>query len=213
MATLADLVSSLNFRPWRKAQPGWPRLILLTDAERLADPLPAAAALPSGAGVLLRHYDSPERATIAESLTRLCRARGLMLIVAGDARLALRVGATGVHFTEAQARARARRSYPRPQVWRRFAIVTAAAHSPAGMAWAARAGADAVLLSPVFPTPSHPRRSGLGIRRLTSWARQGPLPVYALGGVAVANARAVAAAGVVGIAGIGGLARGRRPVL
>ena len=51
------------------------------------------------------------------------------------------------------------------------------------IATAARARADAVLLSPVFATRSHPGGRALGPLRFLMLARQSPLPVIALGGM------------------------------
>jgi thiamine-phosphate pyrophosphorylase len=56
---------------------------------------------------------------------------------------------------------------------------------------ARRLGADAALLSPVFPTRSHPGGAVLGPVRFRLLARQARLPVIALGGMTGAKARAL----------------------
>ena len=71
---------------------------------------------------------------------------------------------------------------------------------------AALAGVDAVLLSPVFPTKSHPGAAPIGPLRFAAWVRECPLPVYALGGVSLQSARRLASSGAAGFAGIGGFA-------
>ena len=64
------------------AAPLW----LFTDARRLPDPRPSVARLPRGlAGVVLRHDGEPGRAALGRDLARICRARRLVLVVAGDA--------------------------------------------------------------------------------------------------------------------------------
>lgn len=200
MPTLADLARRLNLRG---AAAPLPALILMTDEARLPDPLAAAAALPRGSAVILRHYGAPGRAALARRLAVLCRRRGLRLLVAADARLAAAVGAAGLHLPEALAR---RGSGPW-RGWRnRSWLITAAAHSPGALFAAARAGAHAVLLSPVFPTASHPGVPALGPLRFAAWCRMSPLPVYALGGVSAATARRLLGGGAIGIAAIGGLA-------
>ena len=70
---------------------------------------------------------------------------------------------------------------------------------------ATRPGIDAVgiILSPVFPTDSHPGAPTLGPLRFAAWARRAPLPVYALGGVNAVTARRLAASNAAGLAGIG----------
>ena len=146
MATLAEAATRLK----QAAGSALPALVLMTDDARLADPLPAACALPPGSAVILRHYGAAERASLARRLAAVARRRGLVLLVGEDPALARRVGAHGVHLPErAIGRAGAVR-------WQRDWLITAAAHSPAALRLAAAAGADAALLSPVFATASHP---------------------------------------------------------
>ena len=58
----------------------------------------AVAGLPRGrAGVVLRHDHDPARAALGRDLARICRARRLALVVAGDGRLAAALKA-GVHL-------------------------------------------------------------------------------------------------------------------
>jgi thiamine-phosphate pyrophosphorylase len=175
----------------------FPPLILITDRRRLSDPVSAAAALPPGSGVLLRDYDHPDRATLAHQLARLCRRRRLVFMVAGDRRLAAKVGADGVHLSEAAMRRRA----PAP----RSRFLTAASHGAAALRRATAGGADACLLSPVFATESHPGARALGPWRFARLTRDATLPVYALGGLDRLNSRRLLASGACGIAAIGAL--------
>ena len=195
MGTLAEAAASLK----QAAGSRLPALLLMTDEARLADPLPAANALPAGSGIILRHYDAPERAALARRLAAIARRRGLVLLVGEDPALARHIGAHGVHLPE---RAIGRAGTVR---WRRDWLITAAAHSPAALRSAASAGADAALLSPVFATASHPDVRALGLQRFAALAHASPLPVYALGGIDSARARLLQGSGAVGIAGIGGL--------
>ena len=195
MGTLAEAAARLK----RAAGSDLPALVLMTDDVRLADPLPAARALPAGSAVILRHYRAPERAALARSLAAIARRRGLVLLVGEDPALARRVGAHGVHLPErAIGRAGAVR-------WHKDWMITAAAHSPAALRAAAAAGADAALLSPLFPTVSHPGVRPHGLHRFAALANASPLPVYALGGIGRDHARLLQSSGAVGIAGIGGL--------
>ena len=193
--TLAKTARRLNLRC--PAARGLPALWLVTDTLRLPDPVAAAAGLPRGAGVLFRHYDHPARAALAGRLAALCRRRGLVLLVAGDARLARRVRAAGLHLPEARMMEAARRPA------RGCGLITAAAHSRGGVARAANLGLDAVFLSPVFATRSHPGRAGLGAAGFARIARAAPLAVYALGGITPANANKLTGSGAAGGAAIG----------
>lgn len=175
-----------------------PALVLMTDDERLADPLAAARTLPRGSMVILRARDAARRARLAEELQRVTRAKGIKLLIADDPALAMRIGADGIHLPQARARSAAHWRALRPS-W----IITAAARSPAATHIPA---ADAILLSPVFATKSHPGGKVLGSLRMRLIARNARLPIYALGGIDRFSVRAVAGARLAGIAAIGALA-------
>ncbi|SUS05909.1 Thiamine monophosphate synthase [Candidatus Defluviicoccus seviourii] len=183
-----------------------PARLLMTDAARVAEPATDIARLKPGDAVIVRDYSRLERAAHARALKRLCRQRRLLLLVAGDAQLARAIGADGLHLPEGQVAAPG---------WRRFKrsgwLVTAAAHSGAAIARAFTHGADAVLVSPVFPTASHPRGRALGVCRFARLARASRLPVYALGGISAATLRQLSGLPIAGIAGISGVAGIRLP--
>jgi thiamine-phosphate pyrophosphorylase len=180
-----------------------PACILIADRARLAHPEAAIGKLPRGSVVILRDYGAADRPACAARLARLCRSRRLRLLVAGDARLALAVGGHGLHLPEAAARCGDRRW----RLWRKPGwLVTAAAHSPRAAALARRAGVDALLLSPVFATASHPGATPLGPLRFAAWARGARLPAYALGGMTAATARRLSGSAAAGVAAIGGFA-------
>jgi len=146
----------------------------------MADPLAAVARLPRGlGGVVLRHDNEPGRAALGRAVARICRARRLVLVVAGDVRLAAALGA-GVHL----------RGGRWPGVVRlRRGAVTSSAHSPAELRRAARAGAGLAFLGPAFATASHPGVVAMGPVRWAALARRARLPVLALGGVTGDSAR------------------------
>ena len=75
-------------------------------------------------------------------------------------------------------------------------------HSLREIGAAGRARANAVLLSPVFATRSHPGGKALGVVRFRLLAARSLVPVLALGGMDARRARAMAALGAVGWAGI-----------
>ncbi len=167
-------------RARRRRRSDVPPLWLFTDARRLPDPRPAVARLPRGlAGVVLRHDNDPDRATLGRDLARICRARRLALVVAGDARLAAALHA-GVHLRGGR--------WPGPQ-HRSHGLVTSSAHGLADLRRAHRAGALLAFLSPVFPTVSHPNARVLSPLRWGRIACAGPLPAGALGGVHGGNVR------------------------
>jgi thiamine-phosphate pyrophosphorylase len=146
---------------------------LFTDSQRLADPRSAAAQLPRGlAGVVYRHDNHPDRASLGRDLARICRARRLVLVVAGDIRLAAALR-TGVHL----------RGGRWPGSLRLKGFVTSSAHSFADLRRARRAGAKLAFLSPVFATASHPGAPSLGPARWSALSRRSPIATAALGGI------------------------------
>ena len=163
----------------------------MTDDDRLHDPVGAARALPKGSLVIVRSRDTQRRRALGEAL--LHETNGLILLAAGDPVLAARLN--GLHLPEARAREAAHWRAVRPR-W----IITVAAHSARALH---AGGADAALLSPVFPTKSHPAARTLTPARARLIARQAPLPVIALGGVTAQNANLLS--GFSGLAAIGGL--------
>lgn len=179
-----------------------PVLWFLTDEARMDDAFGAVMSLPRGAGVIFRHYGARDRAVLARRLACTCRARGLVFLIAGDWRLAARVGADGVHLPEYAA---ARGPASGARLWRkqRRRFLTIAAHGAPGLARARALAADAVLLSPVFPTRSHPDRAALGLVRAAALIRLMRVPVLALGGASPDMLFHLRAAGFAGIAGIG----------
>jgi thiamine-phosphate pyrophosphorylase len=180
-----------RFGPWpRTTENGLPCLWLFTDARVM----PNLFALPRGAGVVVRHYDHPQRASFVRALVAQGKARGLVMLVAGDMRLALGVGAHGVHLPEHQLRFH-RKPYT-------SFIITAAAHN--GKALQRARFADGVFLSPIFATRSHPAAITLGQHRAAHLLRQHPRPVFALGGITPKTSKQLAALGFSGLAAIDG---------
>lgn len=203
MSKLAEVARRLNFAAGAEGRLA--PLILTTDAARLPDPLPAARALPPGSTVILRHYelDVAARAELGRHLIDVCRPRNVRVLIAGDPAMARHLGADGVHFPEYRIR---RRSLSDRLARRDFSLITAAAHSAAALRRAVEFGVDAVLLSPVLPTRSHPDARALGPTRFAALVRSCPVAVYGLGGIDGSNAARLFASGAAGIAGISGIA-------
>lgn len=192
---LAEIATQLNSD--NAAGLGLPPLIMVTDSVRLPDPASVALHLPNGSAILLRDYDLAERDTLAVRLANIARQRGLKLLIAGDAHLAIRVNAAGVHFPENQI------SEVRRWRYRKNWLITVAAHSRSALSAAARCGANAALLSPVFSTDSHPDALVLGANGFSLLADRAGLPIYGLGGISNINAHRLLTTPAVGIAAIG----------
>ena len=156
---------------------------LMTDERQGALLWPALERLPRGAGVIFRHYRTPPdaRRAMFARVRRVERRRGLVLVLAGDAHFR---GAGGVHARRGRG------------------LMTFPAHDRREAVQAVRAGADVVLVSPLFATRSHPGAAVLGLWRAAAIARGLPVTVIALGGMDERRWRRVAALGFDGYAAI-----------
>lgn len=166
----------------------------------MPDPLPILRRLPAGTGVVFRHYGIRDRESLARRVAAEARSRRLFLLMAADWRLASRVGADGIHLPEGLARSGLLAPL---RLWarRRGRTLTMACHSPTALALARNLGIHAVLLSPVFPTASHPGAPVIGATRFRLWVRRGAVPAYALGGITTRRHRILGRVGLAALSG------------
>ncbi len=177
-----------------------PQAIYFTDEQRGADPMRVAKELPSGCGIIFRHYNDENRVKTASLLSKICINREIPLIIAQSPDLAHRTQSIGCHIAE----------YLIPQIplmKKRFPklVFTATCHSEKSLHLAAKMGATVAFLSPVFPTNSHLGQSGLGLMPAALIRKRSPLPVYALGGITPQNWRQLASIGFNGFGAISSL--------
>ena len=152
---------------------------LISDARNDAVLEHALRQLPKGSGFIYRHYHlgDSDRWERFRALRRVARGCGHTVILADSALTAAKWGANGIYGS-------ARALYPR----RKGLLHLATAHDLREIGLANRLGADAVLLSPVFSTRSHPGGAVLGPARFRLLARLSRAPVIALGGMNAQNA-------------------------
>lgn len=145
-----------------------PTLWLLSDARNDAGIGAALRRLPRGSGLVFRHYHLPPgpRRARFDQLARCARARGHLIALAGSKAAARRWGADLAYGPLGDM---------------------VPAHNLRELGRARRA--VAVLLSPVFPTRSHPGARVLGPLRFRLLAARAPVPVIALGGMNRHSAR------------------------
>jgi len=180
-------------------RPPLPRLHAVTDeriarradfddaARQLAEVGGANLALHARGRALsgLEHYDLSFRLSILPS----------PLFVNDRLDIALALNATGVQLGVGSLPVSAAR-HLRPAWW-----IGKSVHDLAEADAAKAAGADYLLVGPVYATPTHPDRAPLGLEPLRAIARLG-LPMIAIGGVTAARAHEVKAAGAHGVAAI-----------
>jgi thiamine-phosphate pyrophosphorylase len=169
----------------------------------LRDSIRRAAA--AGAGwIQIREKDLDARALveIAHFAVVETRAAGARVLVNDRLDVALAANAAGVHLGE--------KSLPLETVieWRRSTglsdfLIGVSCHTLESAHAAARGGADYIFFGPVFATPSKAAFGApQGIERLREVCASVEIPVLAIGGVNLKNARACIAAGAAGVAAI-----------
>lgn len=170
-----------------------PCLWLFTDERVSGEALMAAIRrLPSGSGIVFRHYglQPQERRALLKAVGKAARRQRLVLLLAGEDRWAQ--GAPGRHNPSRRASGTG-------------GLRSASAHNAREIAAANRQGADILFLSPAFPTRSHPGAPALGPMRFAALARLARCPVIALGGMTPARFRRLRPLGAYGWAAIDAL--------
>jgi thiamine-phosphate pyrophosphorylase len=140
-----------------------------------------------GGAMLLQYRSKRREAPEAREVVALARRYGVPVIVNDDVELALEVDAAGAHLGRDDGDLAAAR--------RRLAgrILGASCYNDPQLARAAvRAGADYVAFGSVFPSPTKP----LAVRApLELFSERIGVPLAAIGGITVENARQVVRAG------------------
>lgn len=120
-------------------------------------------------------------------------AHGARVLINGDAALARVTRADGVHLTASQLAVCA----TRPD----FSLVAASTHTRAEIERAGELELDFVVCGPVKATLTHPGQTPLGWPRFRELVDAPPLPVFALGGLTMAEMHEAIERGAHGIAG------------
>jgi thiamine-phosphate pyrophosphorylase len=182
-------------------------LFLVTDRHQTAGrPLDAVVreALSGGIrAVQLREKDLPVRELLrwAETFRLLTAEFGARLLINDRVDVCLAVGADGVHLRVD--------SLPIPAVRRILGsdrLIGRSVHSASEALEAQRAGADYVILGPIYDTPSK-RAMGkpLGLSELRSAAVQVVIPIFAIGGIRFDRIPELIRSGARGVAAISAL--------
>jgi len=172
-----------------------PQLLLITDHARFEGEAFFAsveAALKGGVDAVLvreKHMDSARLLAFCSRLRDITRRYDARLLVHTQADVACAVGADGVHVASTDI---AELSCMRGWLNRPGMSLSASCHDAAQLRAAAVAGADFALLSPVFPTPSHPGAPHLGAETFMAVLDVSPLPLIALGGITPENRASLA---------------------
>lgn len=204
--TLTDIAQRLN-RDYIQTHPqkkNLPAGIFITDEESIAQPEKVIATMPAGFAVIFRDYDHPKRRELGEFLRPLCAGRGIIFLVAGDVGLAENLDADGLHLPEYMMK-QADNIKAVHSHW----MMTTSCHSKDAILRAATLAIDGALVSPLFPTHSHPESltgemATFDLGELSHIISQTSLPIYGLGGINTQTACKLYGLGLAGIAAIRG---------
>lgn len=181
-----------------------PRLIFITDNGAQPYPEGVIERLPKNSMVILRDYDLETRANLGKALRYICKTKGIKFFVAGDITLALILDADGIHLPEfmLSEAEKIKQDYP-------SMLISVAAHKEETIVEAEKLNLFASLLSPIYPTKSHPETfddigKTIGINKLNELCERYKIPVYALGGINIETAQELLNSKIAGFAGISG---------
>lgn len=178
--------------------PSWQRgLYVITDPELIASPDLASRvdAAISGGAVLVQYRDKANdnlnRAELASAILRVCRNRGVPLIINDDIALAVAIGADGIHLGHADSQLEDAR-----QQLGAHAIIGASCYNEMSRAVAAvELGADYIAFGRFFASRTKPNAVQADIDILSRARRRFHIPVVAIGGITADNGAALISAG------------------
>ena len=176
----------------RRARLARARLYLVSDAAMADDAV--EAALAGGVDMLQLRDPALEDDALLEVAARwraACDRHGALLWVNDRPDLALAAEADGVHVGQDDDAVATVRERVGDDL-----LIGLSTHSPEQLETGIDAGADQLSVGPVWETPTKPGRPAAGLEYVRQAAeRRPPVPWFAIGGIDLANAAEVAAAG------------------
>ena len=174
-----------------------PKMFFFTDRNRVDDVFAVVKNLPKNSAIIIREYDleNSQRLDFARIISDLARKRSLKVFVGKDIKLAKKIKADGVHFSDWEGL----KSYN--NLGKNF-LISYACHSEKSVRRAQKIGCDLIFYSPIFPTKSHPNQKTIGSLKLRNLTAKATIPIYALGGIDGNNAKILVSSGVGGVGGV-----------
>lgn len=180
-----------------------PPLMLVTPAPDDEARFMAGLERSLGAGVDFVQFRAPDLEAkrferLAREVIHLCRQYGARVHLNSTPEIALRLGADGVHLSQARLR-----SYALTGI--RGLSLGVSCHTAGEIALALGHQPAYLTLGTIAGSPSHPGLKALGWKRFAELVRLSPVPVYAIGGLGLQDLEVARAHGAHGIAAIRGL--------
>ncbi|MFQ5519700.1 MAG: thiamine phosphate synthase, partial [Mariprofundus sp.] len=135
-----------------------------------------------------KEMDSARLLAFSARLREVTGTAGARLIIHSQADIALAVDADGVHLSsrEIHSISDVRRWLADPAK-----TVSVSCHNAEELQQASKYGADYAMLSPLFPTKSHPGAAHLGVEKFHKLVSSVDFPVIALGGITTENCQSM----------------------
>ena len=153
-----------------------------------------------------KHRPDEEVITAGRHYARLCREHRALLIVNDRPDLVDAIDADGVHVGQDDAPVDTARA-----LVGRERLIGLSTHTPEQIDRSNLADVDYIGVGPVHETPTKPGRPAVGLTLVRYAARHAQHPFFAIGGVQLANANAVARAGGARIAVVRALTQVQEP--
>ncbi len=178
-----------------------PKVIIIFDDNLFDKKKLLKLKIPKKAAFLLRSYETKKRKKIAKQLLKFCKMKKIKLLIGSDIKLAEDINADGIHFPEYMVKKNKINWIGIKNVkFKKKWIITTAVHSIDSLKKAEVLHIDAALLSPVFPSKSHPNNKSLGINKFSKIVKKTKLPIYALGGINIKNVKSLIETDIIGYA-------------
>jgi 8-oxo-dGTP diphosphatase len=180
-----------------------PALYMIADQTVLKDQLISIVRKQLNTGIPLIQYranNENKQSYIANArqLKDLCSAAGAKLICNCDLAWGVEIGADGSHLNSQ----RLREVLSLPSEYSQPEFFSASCHSEEEVEMANEVGVRCILLGPVNQTKSHSNASAIGWSRFSQLCFLANCPVYALGGMSLADVQNARVHGAQGIAAI-----------
>ena len=186
------------------------KLYAITDRHQCAPtPLTDVAQELLDAGVSAiqlreKDLDDTELIQLAQPIAELCRNYGAKLFINTSARVALEVGATGIHLPANAESVGAVKAQTKHNLYVGCSVHSLDAAQKREAEGAE--GADFVTYSPIYRTASKPGYGpAVGVAGLTEVAETLKIPIFALGGITPTRVTECLAAGAFGVAVMSGV--------
>lgn len=143
-----------------------------------------------------KHLSEQEYLVLAEKILDLCQQYQAKLILNTSVENFMKSNAHGLQLTSQRLLNYSLRPIPKDK-W-----LLASVHNDQELQHARQINVDAMVITPVLPTTTHPDAPALGWDKFEYLAKRANCPVYALGGIKVEDSACVRAYGGYGVAAI-----------